>query len=54
MGFLAYVMDMRVATEGSSSISEVRIVCEFPDVGCASREVGGVPDQFGSRHDAYC
>ena len=31
MGCLAYMMDTRVATERLSSISDVALVCEFPD-----------------------
>ena len=41
MGFLAYMMDTWVAIGRPSSISEVPIVCEFPDV--FLEELSGVP-----------
>ena len=41
MRFLAYVMDMRVATERPSSISDVPVVYEFLDV--SPEELPGVP-----------
>ena len=43
MGFLAYVMDTTVATERSNSISDVPVVCEFPDV--FPEELPGVPPE---------
>lgn len=41
MGFLVCVMDTRVTTERLSSIYEVSIVCEFPNV--FPEELSGVP-----------
>ena len=41
MGFLAYIMDTRVSTGRPSSISNVPVVCEFPDV--IPEELSGVP-----------
>ena len=43
MGFLVYVMDARATTERSSSLSEVPILCEFPDV--FPEELPGVPPE---------
>ena len=40
---MAYVMDTRVATGKPSSIDEVPIVCEFPDV--FPEELPGVPPE---------
>ena len=42
-GYVAYVTDMRVAMERPSSISDVLIVCKFPDV--FSEELPGVPPE---------
>ena len=41
--FVAYVMDTRVVDGGPSSIDEVPIVCEFPDV--SPEELPGVPPE---------
>ena len=43
MGYLAYVIDTRVATERPSSISDVPIVCEFPNV--FPEELPGLPPE---------
>ena len=40
-GFIAYVMDVRVDSEGPKSVEEVPIVREFPDV--FPEEFPGVP-----------
>ena len=41
MGYLAYAIGTRIATERSSSISEVPVMCEFPEV--FPKELSGVP-----------
>ena len=41
MGFLAYVVDTRVVTEGPIFVSDVPLVCEFPDV--FPKELSSVP-----------
>ena len=43
MGFLAYVMDLRIVSERPSSISEVPKVCVFPNV--FPEELPGVPPE---------
>ena len=49
MGYLTYVMDTQIKEKGSISISDVPVVCNFPDVfpeaGCSSCEARRVSDQ---------
>ena len=41
MGYMAYIVDTRVEKKGCTFVSDVLVVCDFPDV--FPEELPGVP-----------